>query len=122
MSLNHCQFIGNLGRDPEVRYLLNGDAVCNLSVGVGWKTKDKSGTEWVRCSAFGKLAEICGQYLKKDRQVYVAGTMSTREWADKDGGKKFTTEIRLSQMEMLGPNPNAQHPDPDPTNGDDIPF
>ena len=137
-DLNLCQFIGHLGRDPEVRYLPNGDAVCNISIGVGWKTKDKEGTEWVRASAFGKLAEICGKYLIKGSQVYIAGNMSTRKWADKDGVEKYTTEIRVNEMQMLGgrptedkrpataPAPAARAPAP-ATSGfdsmdDDIPF
>lgn len=100
-DLNLCQFIGRLGRDPEVRYLPNGDAVTSFSLAVGWKTKDKEGTEWVRCSAFGKLAEICGQYLSKGKQVYVSGRMSIREY-EQDGVKKYSTEVRLEQMQMLG--------------------
>ncbi len=124
-DLNLCQVIGRLGRDPEVRYLPSGEAVCNLSIGVGWKTKDKDGVEWVRCSAFGKLAEICGKYLVKGKQVYVSGVMSTREWSDKDGARKFSTEIRLNQMQMLG-DAKAKGADPDPNprsnDEDEIPF
>jgi single-strand DNA-binding protein len=131
-DLNLCQFIGRLGRDPEVRYLPNGDAVCNFSIAVGQQWKDKSGdkkeqTEWVRCNAFAKLAEICGQYLKKGKQVYVSGQMNTRKWTDKDGVEKYTTEIRVNQMQMLGDRV-GEKPDPDPANGrghdadDDIPF
>jgi single-strand DNA-binding protein len=131
-DLNLCQFIGRLGRDPEVRYLPNGDAVCNFSIAVGQQWKDKSGdkkeqTEWVRCNAFAKLAEICGQYLKKGKQVYVSGQMNTRKWTDKDGVEKYTTEIRVNQMQMLGDSGQAK-PDADPGNArghdgdDDIPF
>lgn len=121
MSLNLCQFIGNLGRDPETRYTPSGEAVCNFSVGVGWKTKEKSGTEWVRCSAFGKLAEICAEYLTKGKQVYIAGSMSTREWTDKDGVKKYTTEIRLNQMQMLG-SKEGETRTRDADSDDSIPF
>lgn len=121
-DLNLCQFIGRLGRDPEVRYMPNGDAACNLSIGVGWKTKDKSGTEWVRASAFGKTAEICGQYLKKGKQVYISGAMSTREWTDKDGAKKFSTEIRVDRMQMLGDAPGKTPANGADDDGDRIPF
>lgn len=105
-DLNLCQFIGRLGRDPDVRDLPSGDTVANLSIAVGskWKTKDgetKESTEWVRVSAFGKLAEICAKYLTKGQQVYVAGKMTTREY-EKDGEKRYSTEIRLEQMQMLG--------------------
>jgi len=101
-DLNLCQFIGRLGKDPETRYMTGGDAVVNFSVAVGWKSKEKEGTEWVRCTAFGKLAEICGQYLKKGSQVYVAGRMATRKWQDKDGQDRYTTEITLDRMQILG--------------------
>jgi single-strand DNA-binding protein len=130
-DLNLCQFIGRLGRDPEVRYLPNGDAVCNLSIGVSQHWKDKSGdkkeqTEWVRASAFGKLAEICGQYLVKGKQVYIAGQMQTRKWTDKDGADKYTTEIRISQMQMLGDaqkrNPDEADQRADAGDDDKIPF
>lgn len=104
---NICVFTGRLGKDPESRYLPNGDAVCNFSVACGEQWKDKSGekqehTEWVRCGAFGKLAEICGQYLKKGTQVCVVGKMHTRKWQDKDGVDRYSTEIKLEKMQMLG--------------------
>lgn len=101
-SLNHCNFIGNLGRDPELRFTPSGDAICNFSIACGWKTKDKEGTEWIRCTAFGKLAEICGQYLKKGSQVYIAGRMTTRKWKNKEGVDQYSTEINVDQMQMLG--------------------
>jgi single-strand DNA-binding protein len=104
-DLNHCQFIGRLGKDPEVRYMANGDAVANLTLAVGWKSKDKEGTEWVKCTAYGKLAEICGQYLKKGAQAYVAGKFKTRKWTDKEGKDNYSTEINLEQMQMLGGKP-----------------
>lgn len=112
-DLNLCQFIGRLGRDPETRFMTNGDPVCNFSIAVGWKSKDKEGAEWVRISAFGKLAEICGQYLKKGSQVYINGRMQTRKWADKDGVEKYTTEIMADRMQMLGPRPQSE-PDIEP--------
>lgn len=106
-DLNQCQFIGRLGRDPETRYTPNGDAVTNFSIAVGerWKDKasgeDKENTEWVRCVAWRKLGEICGEYLKKGAQVFVSGKMKTRKW-QKDGVDHYTTEVVLDQMQMLG--------------------
>ena len=107
--LNKVQFIGHLGRDPEVRYLPNGDAVCNFSVASTERWKDKSTgemqerTEWLRCNAFAKLAEICGQYLLKGSLVYVEGSLQTRKWVDKESGQeKFATECKLVGMKMLG--------------------
>ena len=101
-DLNQCNFIGRLGADPETRHAPSGDAICNFRIAVGWKTKDKEGAEWVRVSTFGKLAEICGKYLKKGSQVFVSGKMSTRKWQDKEGRDQYTTEIRADQMQMLG--------------------
>lgn len=106
-SLNSCSFIGNLGKDPEVRYMTNGDAIANFSIGCNESWKDKTGekqekTEWVRVSAFGKLAEIIGKYLVKGSQVYVSGKMQTRKWQDKDGSDRYTTEIVANEMKMLG--------------------
>jgi single-strand DNA-binding protein len=100
-DLNRCEFIGRLGRDVEMRYQQSGDAVANFSLAVGWKTKDKEGTEWVRIVVFGKLAEICGEYLRKGKQIYVSGRMRTREY-DKDGEKRYATEVVADQMQMLG--------------------
>ena len=102
-DLNRCEFIGRLGKDPEIRHASDGAAVCNFSLAVGWKTKEKEGTEWVRIVAFGKLAEICGEYLAKGKQVYVSGRMTTRKWADKDTGQdRYSTEVVADQMQMLG--------------------
>ncbi len=106
-SVNKCIFIGNLGRDPEMRYMPDGQAVCNFSIACTESWKDKSGdkqenTEWVRITAYRKLAEICGQYLKKGAQVYIEGKMQTRKWTDKDGVEKYTTEIIANDMRMLG--------------------
>ena len=107
-SVNKVIVIGNLGKDPESRYTASGDAVCNFSVATteSWKDKStgekKEETEWHRVSVFGKLAEICGKYLKKGSQVYIEGSLKTRKWADKDGQERYTTEIRCNQMTMLG--------------------
>lgn len=109
-DLNRCEFIGRLGKPPEVRYSPSGDAFCNFSIAVGWKSKDKEGAEWVRATAFGKLAEICGQYLKKGSQVYIAGRMKTRKWQNKEGLDQYTTEINVDQMQMLGGKSESDAP------------
>ena len=107
-SVNKVIIVGNLGRDPEVRYTPNGSAVCNVSVATtrSWKNKesgDKSEeTEWHRVVFYDKLAEIAGEYLKKGRSVYVEGRLKTRKWQDKDGVEKYTTEIVATDMQMLG--------------------
>ena len=107
-SVNKVIVVGNLGRDPEVRYTPNGSAVCNVSVATtrSWKNKesgDKSEeTEWHRVVFYDKLAEIAGEYLKKGRAVYVEGRLKTRKWQDKDGAEKYTTEIIAEEMKMLG--------------------
>ena len=107
-SVNKWIGIGNLGRDPESRYTASGEAICNFSIACTetWKDKQtgerKEMTEWVRISAFGKLAEICSQYLKKGSQVYVEGSLRTRKWTDKEGQDRYTTEIRCDDMKILG--------------------
>jgi single-strand DNA-binding protein len=107
-SVNKVILIGNLGKDPEVRYTASGEAMCNFSLATTESWKDKSSgekkelTEWHRISFFGKLAEIAGQYLKKGSQVYVEGSLRTRKWTDKEGQERYTTEIRGDQMTMLG--------------------
>lgn len=107
-SVNKVIIVGNLGRDPETRYLPSGDAVSNINVATTDRYKDKAtgemreSTEWHRISFFGKLAEIAGQYLKKGSQVYVEGSLRTRKYTDKDGIEKFATEIRGETMQMLG--------------------
>jgi single-strand DNA-binding protein len=106
-SVNKVIIIGNLGRDPETRYMPDGGAITNISVATTDKWKDKNGemqekTEWHRVAFFGKLAEIAGEYLKKGSQVYVEGRLQTRKWQDKDGQDKYTTEIVANQMQMLG--------------------
>jgi single-strand DNA-binding protein len=112
-SVNKWIGIGNLGKDPEVRYTASGEAICNFSIACteSWKDKQtgekKEQTEWVRISFFGKLAEICGQYLKKGSQVYVEGSLRTRKWTDQNGVEKYTTEIRGDEMKMLGGKPEG---------------
>ena len=105
-SLNRAMIIGRLGNDPDMRYLPSGEAVANLSIATSetWKDKDgnkKESTEWHRVSFFGKIAEVCGQYLKKGGLVYVEGKIQTRKWQDKEGQDRYTTEIRGERMQML---------------------
>ena len=107
-SVNKVIIVGNLGRDPETRYMPSGYAVTNINVATTDRYKDKQSgemreaTEWHRISFFGKLAEIAGQYLKKGSQVYVEGSLRTRKYTDKDGIEKYATEIRAETMQMLG--------------------
>lgn len=107
-TLNQCQFIGNVGQTPEIRYSQSGDAICNFSIAVNetWRDKTsgekKESTEWVRVVAYRKLAEICGEYLKKGNPVWVQGKMKTRKWQDQNGQDRYTTEIIADQMQMLG--------------------
>jgi single-strand DNA-binding protein len=106
-SVNKVILVGNLGRDPEMRYLPSGEAVANLAIATTDKYKDKTGqmveqTEWHRVSFFGRTAEVCGQYLKKGSQVYVEGSIRTRKYTDKEGVEKYATEIRGDRMQMLG--------------------
>src|SRR3982751_260257 len=106
-SVNKVILIGNLGADPETRYLPSGDAVTNIRIATTDTWKDKSGekqehTEWHRVSFFGKLAEIAGEYLKKGSPVYVEGRIRTRKWQDKEGQDRYTTEIVADRMQMLG--------------------
>lgn len=106
-SVNKVILIGNLGRDPEMRYMPSGDAIANLRIATTDTWKDKEGnkqeaTEWHSVVFFGKQAEICGQYLKKGSSVYVEGSLRTRKWQDKDGNDRYTTEIRGDRMQMLG--------------------
>ena len=106
-SVNKVILVGNLGRDPEIRYLPSGDPVANITIATSSKYKGKDGTmveetEWHRVTFFGKLAEIVGQYLKKGRSVYVEGRIKTRKYTDKDGVEKFATDIIANEMQMLG--------------------
>ena len=106
-SLNLCSFIGNITRDPEVKYLPNGDAVASCSIAVNESWKNKAGekqerAEFINLTFYRKLAEIAGQYLKKGALTYVEGKMQTRKWQDKEGVDRYTTEIIVNQMQMLG--------------------
>jgi single-strand DNA-binding protein len=107
-SVNKVIIVGNLGRDPEVRYNPNGGAWCTVSIATSRNWKDKTSgekveeTEWHRVVFNDRLAEIAGEYLKKGRSVYVEGRLKTRKWTDKDGAEKFTTEIIAQEMQMLG--------------------
>jgi len=145
--LNRLEVIGHLGKDPEIRYLPSGDAVCNFSVATTEKWKDKSSgeqreeTEWHRISVFGKLAEICGKYLTKGSLVYVAGKVQTKKYNDRDGVEKYSTGMVANEMRMLGgkqdrsesaqanDTPQRKAPSASPAGGgsgfddmDDIPF
>lgn len=106
-DLNQCNFIGRLGKDPENRYLPSGDAVCNFSIAVGWKGKDKEGVEWINISCFGKLAEIAGEYLHKGKQVFVSGRFSTRKYQDKEGNDRYATQINADRIQLLGSKPEG---------------
>ena len=107
-SVNKAIIVGNLGRDPETRYLPDGTAVTNISVATTDKWKDKNSgelkeaTEWHRVNFFGRLAEVAGEYLKKGAQVYVEGKITTRKWTDKEGVERYSTEIRADSLQMLG--------------------
>jgi single-strand DNA-binding protein len=107
-SVNKVILIGNLGRDPEVRYAPSGSAICNVTLATSRQWKDKTSgekqeeTEWHRVVFYDRLAEIAGEYLKKGRPVYVEGRLKTRKWTDKDGVEKYTTEIVASEMQLLG--------------------
>ena len=106
-SVNKVILVGNLGRDPEVRYLPSGDPVANVTIATSSRYKSKSGemveeTEWHRVTFFGRLAEIVSQYLKKGRSIYVEGRIKTRKYTDKDGQEKYATDIIASEMQMLG--------------------
>ncbi len=107
-SVNKVILVGNLGRDPEIRYTPSGAAVCNVTIATSrqWKSKDsgerQEETEWHRVVFYDRLAEIAGEYLKKGRPVYVEGRLKTRKWQDKDGVEKYTTEIIAMEMQLLG--------------------
>jgi single-strand DNA-binding protein len=110
-SLNKVTLIGNLGRDPEIRYTADGKPIANFSLATteSWKDKTtgekKESTEWHRCVAYEKLAEIIGQYVKKGSQLYIEGQLKTRKWTDKDGVEKYTTEITVKELKMIGSKP-----------------
>jgi len=142
-GVNKVILIGNLGRDPEVKYMPSGQAAANLAVATSESWKDKESgepvekTEWHRVSAFGRLAEIMGEYLKKGSKVYIEGSLQTRKWQDNEGNDRYTTEIKAREMQMLdsrsdgssgsssGPAPakrQASAPAASDELDDDIPF
>ncbi len=153
-GVNKVILIGNLGKDPEVRFTPSGAAVANFNIATNESWTDKSGqkqerTEWHRIVVWGKLAELCGEYLKKGRQAYVEGRLQRREWNDKEGKKNYTTEIVAQTVQFLGGGPGRGEgagagagsdggsrgsdfgggppddmgpPPSGPTGGDDIPF
>jgi len=107
MSVNKVILVGNLGRDPEVRHTQTGKAVANFTLATTRKWRDRDGqqqeqTEWHKIVAWDRLAEICTEYLSKGRQVYIEGRLQTRDWEDKEGNKRWTTEIVALEMQMLG--------------------
>jgi single-strand DNA-binding protein len=112
-SVNKVIIVGNLGRDPETRYMPNGEAVTNITIATteNWKDKNsgekKELTEWHRVVFYRKLAEIAGQYLKKGSQTYIEGRLQTRKWQDKDGAERYTTEVIADTMQMLGSRQNT---------------
>ncbi|AYN21617.1 single-stranded DNA-binding protein [Alcaligenes aquatilis] len=120
-SVNKVILVGNLGRDPEVRYQAGGAPVCNISIATtsSWKDKQtgepREETEWHRVVFYNRLAEIAGEYLRKGRPVYVEGRLRTRKWTGQDGQERFTTEIIVEQMQMLGGRDGeAQQQNPPP--------
>jgi single-strand DNA-binding protein len=119
-SVNKVIIVGNLGADPETRFLPSGEAVANIRVATTetWKDKTsgekKEATEWHRIAFFGRLAEIAGEYLKKGSQVYVEGSLRTRKWQDKDGQDRYSTEIRGDVMKMLGRREGGGEPRAEP--------
>ena len=134
--INKAMLIGRLGKDPEVRYTPDGTMVTNFNLATDEQWKDKSGekvqkTEWHRIVTFGKLAEICGNYLVKGKLVFVEGRIQTRSWEDKDGVKRFTTEIVASNMQMLDSKGQSKTMEDSSSNSvaggaatgsDDVPF
>ena len=115
-SVNKVILIGNLGRDPETRYMPNGEAVTNITLATTETWKDRTSgerqekTEWHRVTFYRRLAEIAGEYLKKGSQVFVEGRLETRKWTDKEGKDRYTTEIIANEMKMLGSRPGAGTP------------
>jgi len=126
-GINKVIVLGNLGKDPEVRFMPNGDAVANMTIATSesWKDKQsgeqKEKTEWHRVAIFGKLAEIAGEYLKKGSKVYIEGSLQTRKWQNQQGQDQYTTEIVLqgfgSKMEMLDGKPQDQQSSPQQQGG-----
>jgi len=113
MSINKAILVGNLGKDPELRYTASGQAVATFSLATTEKFKNKSGeqqerTEWHNIVAWGPLAEICGKYLAKGKQIYCEGRIQSRSYDDRDGNKRYVTEIVISDMQMLGGRPGEE--------------
>jgi len=135
-GVNRVILIGNLGADPEMRYTSNGTAVANFRIATTERWNSPSGekeerTEWHRIVAFGRLGEICGEYLAKGKQVYIEGRLQTRSWEDREGNQRTTTEIVATGMQMLGQaaggGPRFEEKDAssspdDSTKNEDIPF
>lgn len=138
-GINKAILVGNLGADPETRYMPSGGAVTNIRIATSesWKDKEtgerKERTEWHRVAFFGRLAEIAGEYLKKGSQVYIEGRIRTRKWQDQQGNDRYTTEIVADEMQMLGGRSGMGAPDSAPREkaaasvaetdfDDDIPF
>ena len=134
-GVNKAILLGRLGADPEIRYTSNGTAVANFRIATSEKWTNPNGekeerTEWHRIVAFGKLAETCGKYLNKGKQVYLGGKIRTRSWEDREGVKRYTTEIVAQEMKMLGISPQEERvaeveplgPPDGPALDDDIPF
>ena len=137
-SVNKTIHIGNVGREPELKYTPNGKAVCNFSIACNeaWKGDDgnkQERTEWIKVVAWGKLAENCGKLLSKGKQVYIEGRLQTREWNDKDGNKRYSTEVVANTMQLLSNRGSGDQdygqpgkPDYKPVGGnpeyEDVPF
>ena len=132
-GVNKAILIGNLGQDPEVKFTAGGTAVCNLRLACNGRKKEGDqwvdAVEWINVVVFGKTAENCGEYLKKGRPLYVEGRIQTRQWEDRDGGKRYTTEVVANDVVFLGGRedsaPRASSPgrdDPPPIDDSDIPF
>ena len=112
-NLNQCTFIGNLNKTPEMRFMTSGEAVASFSIGVGSSWKDKQGVkqeavEWVNCTVFGKLTEICEKFLQKGSKVYISGRMKTEKYTDNNGVEKYSTKIIVQNMEMLDRKPRSE--------------
>ena len=139
-GINKVILVGNLGKDPDMRYTAGGDAVANLSIATSESWNDnqtgekKENTEWHRVVFFRRIAEVCGEYLKKGSSVYIEGSLRTRDWEDDQGNKRYTTEIIGREMQMLGgrrsednmdQSPQMNSSSPQPEEGlidDEIPF
>lgn len=117
MSVNRFIGLGRLTREPELKHTPSGVAVCNFSLAMNESYKDKQGqkiekTEFINVVVWGKLAELCNQYLSKGRQVYIEGSLQTRSWDDKDGNKRYTTEINAKQVQFIGGQASGENQKP----------